>query len=148
MIYHSYLSSFDGSYYIRDKSAYMDIVDVDGLLQRIEQALVSVVSNIEPSTFLDSGNGVILVLENILQQVITLQPLLCVQVSDISEVAENIKILIEELNGIDQLQRQSRCRGRPAVCITEPEMRNLLELHFTQVEIAKLFGCSVRTVKG
>ena len=126
----------------------MDVVDADSLLQRIEEALVSVVSNIEPSAFLDCSNWVILVLENILQQVIALQPLLCMQVPGISEVAENIKTLIEVLNGIeDQLQRQSRCRGRPAIRITEHELCNLLELHFTQVEIAKLFGCSTRTVR-
>jgi len=34
-----------------------------------------------------------------------------------------------------------RCRGRPEILITEPELQNLLELQFTQVEISKLYGC-------
>jgi len=37
--------------------------------------------------------------------------------------------------------------GPSSICIRESELRNLLELRFTQVEIAKLFGCSARTVR-
>ena len=70
------------------------------------------------------------------------------EVPGINEITENIKTLVEELNAMeDEIQRQSRCRGRPTIRITEPELRNLLELYFTQVEIAKLFGCSARTVR-
>lgn len=41
----------------------------------------------------------------------------------------------------DETQRQNRCRGRPRIEITEAALLNLLELQFTQVEIAKLYGC-------
>lgn len=47
----------------------------------------------------------------------------------------------------DETQRQSRYRGRPRVEITEADLLNLLELQFTQVEIAKLYGCSPRTIR-
>ena len=57
---------------------------------------------------------------------------------------QGVRILVVELNAVeDEAQRQvRRGRGRPEVVITEPELRNLLELQFTQVEISKLYGCS------
>lgn len=89
-------------------------------------------------------------LENIFQRAIVLQPLLCVEVSDFNQITENIKAILQELTAIeDMMQRESqRCtRGRPTICITEPQLQNLLELHFSQVEITALFGCSAQTVK-
>ena len=59
------------------KSTNMDVFDVNSLLQGIEEVLVSVASNIDPSALLDTDNMVTLILENILQQIIVLQPLLC-----------------------------------------------------------------------
>lgn len=40
-----------------------------------------------------------------------------------------------------------RSKGRPKIQIAEHELLNLLELRFTQVEIARLYGCSTRTVR-
>ena len=119
---------------------------VNEILQGIEQALSSVTSNIEPC---NSSDGVLLALENILQRLIVLQPFLCTEVSDINQVVQNVRILVEELTAVeDEMERQTRrCKGRPAIYITKSELQNLLELRFTQVEIAKLFGCSARTVR-
>ena len=78
-----------------------------------------------------------------------LQPLLSVDFPGITQVIQNIRTLVVELNAVeDEAQRQvRRCRGRPKVVITEPELRNLLELQFTQVEISRLYGCSPRTIR-
>ena len=40
-----------------------------------------------------------------------------------------------------------RRRGRPSIAITATQIADLLELQFTQVEIAKIYGCSARTVR-
>ena len=80
---------------------------------------------------------------------IVLQPLLCVEVSGFNQIVENIKVIVQELTAMeDEMQRDiRRSVGRPAIRITELELRNLLELHFSQAEIAKLFGCCARTIR-
>ena len=80
---------------------------------------------------------------------IVLQPLLCIEIPGFNQVAENIKFILQELTAIeDEMQRDNRrCRGRPTIRITAIELRHLLELHFSQVEIARLFGCSARTIR-
>ena len=121
----------------------MDIADTEALLAGIETALTSILSNFDPATPLDMHDGVLLTLENVLQRVIVLQPLLCVEVSGFNQIVENIKVIVQELTAMeDEMQRDiRRSVGRPAIRITELELRNLLELHFSQAEIAKLFGC-------
>lgn len=99
-------------------------------------------------------DGVLLTLENVLQrvivfqQVIVLQPLLCVEVSGFNQIVENIKVIVQELTAMeDEMQREiRRIVGRPAIHITELKLQNLLELHFSQAEIVKLFGCCARTI--
>ena len=128
----------------------MDTTNVEGLLRSIETALSSVLSNLNPATPpLDMRDGILLTLENILQRMVVLQPLLCVEIPSFNEVVENIRIILQELTAIeDDMQISSRRNvGRPAIRITEPELRNLLELHFSQVEIAKLYGCCARTIR-
>jgi len=74
-------------------------MDVDSLLQGIEEALVWVASNMEPSIFLEDCNTVIindsiLVLENrLLQQIVILQPLLNMEVPGINAVSRTVKYL-------------------------------------------------------
>lgn len=127
----------------------MDTAHVGELLMGIETALSSVLSNFDPAAPLDMRDGALLTLENILQRVIVLQPLFCIEVPGFNQVVENIKIIVQELTAIeDEMQRDSRRRrGRPTIRITAVELRNLLELHFTQAEIAKLFGCCARTIR-
>ena len=127
----------------------MDIADTEALLAGIETALTSILSNFDPVTPLDMRDGVLLTLENVLQRVIVLQPLLCVEVSGFNQIVENIKVIVQELTAMeDEMQRDiRRSVGRPAIRITELELRNLLELHFSQAEIAKLFGCCARTIR-
>lgn len=130
-------------------------MDVDTLLQGVEDTLVFLGHNIDPSMFLDSNsvntdpiNDIILLLENLLQRLVAFQPLLHISVPIITELITAIKILVEELTAIeDEMQKQNRCRGRPIICIKESELKYLLELRFTQVQISKLFGCSARTVR-
>ena len=121
----------------------------DELLQEVEVALHSLVSRISgPPATGTSYSDAILAVENILQRLIVLQPLIAVDFPGITRVIETIRTIVVELNALeDEAQRQARrCRGRPEIVITEPELRNLLELQFTQVEISKLYGCSPRTI--
>ena len=126
----------------------------DELLQEVEVALRSLVSRISSppataTTSVNSYDDAILAMENILQRLIVLQPLLSVNFPGITGVIQRVRTLVVELNAVeDEAQRQARrCIGRPEIVITEPELRNLLELQFTQVEISKLYGCSPRTIR-
>lgn len=125
-----------------------------GLLQEVESALQSLVFRVSgpPSTATVSVgwyNDTILALENVLQKLVVLQPLLSVDFPGITRVAHIVRNLVVDLNEVeDEAQRQvRRCRGRPEIAITQPELQNLLELQFTQVEISKLYGCFPRTIR-
>ena len=135
---------------------------VDDLLREIEQALLRVyvsASDVIPETgSIDTDtshngdlDGIILALENILQRLIILQPFLAVNFPGINQVIYNIRNLVDELKEVeDQIfmrYHQGRCRGRPKILITEHELQNLLELQFSQVEVASLYGCSARTIR-
>uniref|UniRef100_A0A1X7UF88 Uncharacterized protein n=1 Tax=Amphimedon queenslandica TaxID=400682 RepID=A0A1X7UF88_AMPQE len=52
--------------------------------------------------------------------------------------------MIEELKRMEK-ERELRRRGKPSLPILSEELRNLLELQFSQVDIPKLYGCSTRT---
>jgi len=96
----------------------MDDQHVDNLLQGIEDSLIFLANNIDPLMFLDSNSGntdlsdINLMLENVVQQVVSFQPLLRISIPIITEMATIIKILVEELTVIeDEIQRRNRCRG-------------------------------------
>ena len=119
--------------------------NVDDTLQGIEAALRSIIENIDPNDNLD---GPCLAMENLLQRVLILQPFLHAYLPEFGEVAENVQVLVEELKGIqDEREIASRTKGRPSIPIRESELRYLLEIQFTQVEIGKLLGCSARTIR-
>ena len=131
----------------------MNVGSTTDLLQNVEQALHYVAGSLRSSTTgIDSdtscNDGPLLAMENILQRLIVLQPFLCGDFPEFNEVLHSIRALVEEMIALeDETQRQSRCRGRPRIEITEAELLNLIELQFTQVEIAKLYGCSSRTIR-
>ena len=63
-------------------------------------------------------------------------------------VTDNLRIMIEELKGMEEEKEiLMRRRGRPSLPILSEELRNLLELQFSQVDISKLYGCSTRTIR-
>lgn len=125
----------------------MNTCSTADLLQDVEQALLYVVGG---GIGLDHfcSDGPLLAMENILQKLVVLQPFLCADFPEINQVLHSVRELVDEMIALeDETQRQSRYRGRPKVEITEADLLNLLELQFTQVEIAKLYGCSPRTIR-
>ena len=63
-------------------------------------------------------------------------------------ILDGLKRMIKELKGIEEDREVVlRRRGRPSIPILEAELVTLLELHFSQSDIAKLFGCSARTIR-
>lgn len=120
------------------------------LLQVVEQALLYVAGGLRSSTAETDLDGPLLAIENILQRLVILQPFLCAEFPEINQVLHSVRALVEDMITVaDETHRQSRYRGpgRPRIEITEAELLNLLELQFTQVEIAKLYGCSPRTIR-
>ena len=119
---------------------------INHVLQGIELALSTVVSNVDPSQ--SQIDGVALTLENILQRVLILQPFLQSEYPGFGAVVRNVQLLVDELKGIEDIrERNARSRGRPRISINELELRQLLEMDFSQVEIGKLLGCSARTIR-
>ena len=125
---------------------YALVMAINPILEGIEEALNSVFSSIDPSQSID---GVTLTLENILQRVLILQPFLQSECPGFGDVVRSIHLLVDELKGIQDIrERNVRNRaGRPRISINECELRQLLEMEFTQVEIGKLLGCSSRTIR-
>lgn len=110
---------------------------MEDILEAAERAITAVALSITPNQDLD---GAILSLENILQRLYHLHPLL-----HNSSAVDSVNRMIEELRAIEEdKQRMLRRRGRPAVSITTQEITNLLELRFTQGEIAKLYGRTIQ----
>ena len=117
---------------------------MEDILEAVELAITSIALSITPNQDLD---GAILSLENIVQRLLHLHPLLHNSEYYVSAV-DSVNRMIEGLKAIEEdKQRMLRRRGRPALSITVQEITNLLELDFTQVEIAKLYGCSARTIR-
>ena len=130
----------------------MNTGSTSDVLQGVEQALHHVamyLNSLPPGEVASSiSDGPLLALENIMQRLIVLQPFLCVDFPLINEVIHSVRAIVKEIVGPEEeRQRQMRCKGRPKIEITEVELLNLLELQFTQVEIAKLHGCSPRTIR-
>ena len=135
----------------------MDTIDVDEMLEEVLAALHSLVNRSSSpaatginsvTTGIDYYNEAILGIENILQRLIVLQPLLSMEFPGISQLIQSIRTVVTELNAAeDEAQRQLRHRGRPEIVITRQELQNLLNLQFSQVEISKLYGCSHQTIR-
>jgi hypothetical protein len=118
---------------------------MDPLLQSLEQAITEIVYSIERSGDLD---GVILLLENILQRFHRFNIELEISSDNYGVAVSSLRKMIDELHRIEERrQRATRRRGRPMISITEQELTDLLQFQFTQVEIAKLFGCSSKTIR-
>ena len=118
--------------------------DMEQVLEAIEEAITAVALSIDPNQDLD---GAILTLENILQRLYRLHTLLHNSDSYVLAV-DSVRKMIEQLKEIEEdRKRMLRRRGRPSIAITAQEIINLLELPFTQVEMATIYGCSARTIR-
>ena len=103
------------------------------LLQGVEQALHYVVGSLRLSTagINFDTDGPLLAMENILQRLIILQPFLCADFPEINQVLHSVRALVEDVIALeDETQRQSKCRGRPRIEITEAEL--LGGVYFTE----------------
>ena len=118
---------------------------MDGLFYAVERALTALNSSLCSNP--DDIDGAILLLENILQRLYHFNFAMS-SCNAFSVTLDGLKRMIEELKGIEEGREVVlRRRGRPSVPILEAELVTLLELHFSQSDIAKLFGCSARTIR-
>ena len=117
---------------------------MEELLEAVEVALQSVVTSLQPDQEMD---GALLSIENILQHMINLEPIFEGS-HHYSAVVRNIGEMVEQLRVIEgENERMMRGKGRPTIVMSVSELTNLLELQFTQAEIARLLGCSPRTIR-
>ena len=117
---------------------------MEELLEAVEVALESVVTSLQPDQEMD---GALLSIENILQHMINLEPIFEGS-HHYSAVVRNIGEMVEQLRVIEgENERMMRGKGRSTIVMSVSELTNLLELQFTQAEIARLFGCSPRTIR-
>ena len=106
----------------------MGTIDVDEMLKEVLAALHSLVNRSSSpaatgtdsvTTGIDYYNEAILGIENILQRLIVLQPLLSMEFLGISQLTQSVRTVVTELNAVeDKAQGQLRCRERPEIVIT------------------------------
>ena len=118
---------------------------MEDTLLAIERGIMEIALSVSPRQEVD---GAILSLENILQRLYHLYPLLQHHSEHFTSATNNVNKMIEQLKLIeeDRLRHVSQ-RGRPEIPITSQEVSDLLQMDFTQVEIAQLLGCSTRTIR-
>ena len=87
--------------------------------------------------------------EQTLRDVIYLEPILPQSASIVSVVSELVVCMQEEcqIAALQQHETEQRSRGRPPFVISREQLLFLIEHGFTQCAIAKMFGCSARTVR-
>ena len=122
---------------------------IDDVLREIflalEGALASVFHSIDINDELD---GALVSLENMVQKLYRLKSLLPDDDENYHTAVRSIGEMIMILRGVEEeKQKLTRRRGRPMISISEQELIELLQLQFTQTEIAKMYGCSHRTVR-
>ena len=89
----------------------------------------------------------ILLLENILQKLYRLTPIMYTSDGFLKAV-DSIKEMVELLTAMDEDRKMNfRGRERPLVPISREFLSNLLQLNFTQKEISELCACSQRMIQ-
>lgn len=118
---------------------------LDDIFGALEGALSSVFQFIDPYGDLD---GALSSLENIMQKLYRMRSIISEDNENYSAAVRSVKEMITLLRGIEEeKQKVLRRRGRPLVSISEQELTEFLQLQFTQTEIAKMYGCSCRTIR-
>ncbi len=112
---------------------------MEELLEVVAEGLKSIVNTLQPDQEMD---GAILSLENILHRLVHLEAMF----ENLTAI-ERVREMVDLLKEVEENRRMIRGRGRLAIVMSVSELTNLLELQFTQIEIASLFGCSPRTIR-
>ena len=117
---------------------------MDDLFEAVEEALSEVYLSINIDGDLEAHT---LLLENILQRIYRLYPLMS-ECDNYISTLNSVKQMITSLKEIQEEKKKAmRHRGRLVIAVSQEALVNLLQLDFTQVEIAKLCCCSPRTIR-
>ena len=74
-------------------------------------------------------------------------PRAVVHINNVIDSAREVVQFVEQLvDHQEKLRNQPLPRGRPKLQITEGQLRELLQSHFSVVSIAQLFSCSTKTI--
>ncbi len=116
--------------------------ECDNLLDAIQIAL----EQINNSILWDTGDfdGAIIQLETVSQSLAWVQPLFEDSANFMSLMSTVTDMISYLMDSHDRCYRNNTT-GRP-LNISKVQLSALLELEFTQVEIAKIFGCSSKTI--
>lgn len=117
-------------------------VDYSGFFDVVHVALQQIKENVQWCEDLD---GVSVQLETILQSLTWVQPCF-VASANFTTLVSAVSDMISLVNSATLEQHFVRRPGRPRLNISELQLSNLLEQEFTQVEIARMLGCSPKTV--
>ena len=119
-------------------------IDLEDLFDSVETALVIIANG----SYRGEVEGSLIRLECVLRCLQRLQPMLMLPnrssvLELISSITEMTKCLQSCLNdGV----AMNRLPGRPCLSITKDQLQYLLDQQFTQSDIAKMLGCSARTI--
>lgn len=117
-------------------------LETGGFLDAIQVALHQVYENVQWGGDLD---GIGIRLETILRSILWIQPCFT-QSPSFTTLTSAVSDMVSVINSAIMEQHLCRCPGRPRLTISEIQLSSLLEQEFTQVEIARMLGCSARTI--
>lgn len=117
------------------------LLDVEDAIARIQEAIAEV-AVASSESFVE---GILFNSELLFRDVLTIEDLLPEQdgqivVSAIARVVSAVRELKDELH-------HSHMRGRPQIAISEEQLTSLLELQFSNQDIARLLNVSPRTIR-
>ena len=124
----------------------MALSDCQTFLDAVQEALQQVTEVAELRS--EDMDGVLIRLDVIFQCLASVEPVFLPSVNFsnlLSAVSDMIFHVQSAICDSDLSQRPGP--GRPALNISEHVLSSLLEQDFTQVEVAKIFGCSTKTVR-
>lgn len=113
-----------------------------------DQDLISFIGSVEALTAIEQGaregriEGSLIRLECVVKCVQRLQHLLSISglLSAVYEMLYSLRSIVTDEAAV------YRSPGRPRFILTRDQLQYLLDQEFTQVEIAKMLGCSAKTI--
>lgn len=118
---------------------------MEEVFRAVEDALYDIYQKVSVDFDMDLVESILL-LENMLQKLYRLSPIMH-HCEGFCNAVDSIKEMVLGLTEMEEDRKISlRGQGRPLIPISRDFLCDLLQLDFTQKEIAKLCGCSQRTI--
>ena len=117
--------------------------ELSAFLEELEEAATNIAFTM--SSAIEDVEGIVLQAELLLRDVTIIEEILEPEEGNLLFPA--IGSLLESVRELADSYRCSKSRGRQRIQVTEEQIATLLELHFSNRDIAGLLGVSARTIR-